>query len=296
MTTYITTEGHVYHIEADIMQPDMLVFSDGHSLKVTDGATILPLVGSAQQSGYVEGIGSAARFNRITGFSQISSTTIVTADNYNHCLRIVERTSLSTSVLAGLCQTSGNSDGQDARFSYPWSVIRDPKSSTQILVSDRRNSVVKQVELVVGFTRTLIRNGLENPTGMALDSERGRLLIANYHYISEYEMESQTLSTLTGTPTPGYAEGRLGLAKYNFPREMAFLSSDVTLVADRFNHRVRVVNTTSNSVSSICAGDQTTRDGPANQFCGLDLPFSLLVNTNTIYTGQDGAIRRMTCE
>ena len=298
MTTYIKTTSHVYHIEVDISDPEILLFSDLSSLKTTDGNQTLLVVGSDIESGYIEAAGLAARFNKITGFTQISPTIIVIADYENNCLRVVEWTSLSTLTLAGVCKTYGNRDGSDARFSGPWSVMRHPKSASQILVTDYKNSAVRQVDLVTRITRTLISrgSGLERPAGIMADPSGNHLLIVNRQHISRYDFQSQNLSKVVSHTTSGNSDkNHFYQALFNDPIELARLSDDVMLIADLLNDRVAVVSTEENFVSSICTANWTTRDGPVKK-CGLSYPWSLLVTDKEIYVGENGAIRSVTCE
>ena len=65
MSTYITTESWVHHMEIDKRNDGNILFSDNHALKSTDGNITLTIAGQATKSGYREGIGESVRFTEI---------------------------------------------------------------------------------------------------------------------------------------------------------------------------------------------------------------------------------------
>ena len=62
----------MYHIEEDEFVPGNLLFADLNALKTTDGTTTSLIAGSATTRGYLEDVGSNAKFNRIFSFLQLS--------------------------------------------------------------------------------------------------------------------------------------------------------------------------------------------------------------------------------
>ena len=295
MKTFIRINHWVYHMEVDLTNTEELIFSRLSSLYTTDGVSNSLLTGSAHQRGYKDGDLTEARFNVTTGFNQLNSTSIVIVDYLNHCLRLVDRYSRSVSTLAGLCETSGNVDGLNTRFYYPRSVIKDPTSDSQILVTDTENHAVRLVNLMTRNTTTLISSGLHLPRGITVDWNGKNLLVMNSNYMIEYNILSKTLLSVTGVTEGGDSDGNLKQARYYEPCELVPLSPDIIIVADRANNKIKVVNRADDSVSSICSGDNTNRDGPA-QSCATYDPNSLLVTGRTIYVGGARGIRTLTCE
>ena len=72
MSTRLTTEELVYHMEADLYSPGNILFSDRSSLKTSGGEKTVTIAGSASGRGYIEGGGDTARFDQIFGFTQLS--------------------------------------------------------------------------------------------------------------------------------------------------------------------------------------------------------------------------------
>ena len=299
MKTFITTEHTVQHMEMDL-DSDFLFFSEKHALKKTNGTSTLPVVGVGSQRGYQEGVGPEARFYVLMGFTQINSTSILTADWGNHCLRLVDKISFTTSTLAGHCRSSGTTDGgpDEARFYWPYSIVRDPTTESDVVVTDEGSSIVRQVNLRTGFTKTLVSRSsrLRFPLGMVADFSGRELLITTRTGISGYNARLQRLRIIAGKKDRlGYSDKSLRRSFFRWPRAVVQLSDDIILVADTDNNRLRVLNMANDTVSSICTGREKTKNTIATN-CGLERPDSLLVEGEKIYIGQRGAIRTLRCE
>ena len=72
MTTFLQTERTVVHLQRDLYIPGNILFSDSSAMKTTDRSSTSLIAGSTNQSGYVEGVGSQARFYYILSFLQLS--------------------------------------------------------------------------------------------------------------------------------------------------------------------------------------------------------------------------------
>lgn len=295
VSTFITTNGWVWHIEIDLDDNTQLLFADGNAIRLTDGVMLSEVAGIATQSGYTEGVGEDARFDDITGFTQINDTHVAAADHHNHCLRWVNRLNRVTSPLAGECGSSGNIDGLNARFKNPYAVIRDKNSSTLLIVTDYRNHAVRLVEVITRRTETLINIGLYGPRGISLDENGENLYIANFNYINKYNMESQALTDVAGNGSNGYGDGRLHEAQFSNLRHLIGLSDNLLLVVDGNNLRLRLIDIENDSVTSICNGEKKTEDG-TQKSCSLNDPFSLVLGESQIYIGEIRAIRTLPCE
>ena len=108
---FTTTSYTVYHMESDLYIPGNVIYTDSCSIKTSNGTGSQVIAGNTTQYGYLEGTGSAAQFNYIQGFTQISSTQIVVSDTSNGCLRLVDIVSGKTSQFAGQCTKRGYQDG-----------------------------------------------------------------------------------------------------------------------------------------------------------------------------------------
>ena len=84
-------------MQEDLFIPGNIVYSEGKSLKTTNGRTKQLIAGDSGVYGYAEGIGVDAYFKYIASFLQLNSTTLLVVDSGNHCLRLVDRITTTTS-------------------------------------------------------------------------------------------------------------------------------------------------------------------------------------------------------
>ena len=129
-TDIISNSDYVLHMELDRYRPGYIVYPDKHALMTSNGTTTHLIAGSSTQEGYREGVGADARFNDIGGFTQISVKLVVVADTDNNCMRLIDRTTNTTSSFSGQCKSDGDrgyEDGRPGQFRYPWSVVIDQR-------------------------------------------------------------------------------------------------------------------------------------------------------------------------
>ena len=89
---------------------------------------------------------------------------------------------------------------------------------------------------------TVVKTGLAEPRGIAiLDS--GAIAVSENHAIRLIDPLTQNLTYLSGASTPGFTNGPPDLAKFNTPHQIAKAPNGSLVVADRLNHRVRLVDT-----------------------------------------------------
>lgn len=240
----------VYHIEADLSIPGNLLYSDRHALRTTDGNITTTIAGSESESGYLEGIGSAARFNYVTGFAQISTYLMVLVDNGNNCLRFVNRITTQTYQFAGNCSNWGE------RF-YP-KLILGSNYASRIAV-DQQN---KHQLLVTNkdFLSSIRIFGI--PDKETLYKSR---------YISQFiqDPRSTNIYVVTRASLERYdrkTNTSVILAEYDGSNELRALT-DVVLIADNtfllasyLDNKLIMLDLARNSSFSIFLGEDPTKD------------------------------------
>ena len=134
--------GNPTGIECD---SDGNIYVAGHSthvIRVIDiDGNVRTIAGEANQSGDVDGIGSAARFWRPYGLTLDLDGNILVADEWNHKIRKVTPDGVVT-TLAGT-GVLGNKNGlaAEAEFNYPWDITLD--SEGNIYIGDGYNYVIR---------------------------------------------------------------------------------------------------------------------------------------------------------
>jgi hypothetical protein len=295
MATLITTEKTVNHMEIDNLDSAKLLYSEGSALKNTNESMAWTVAGDVSEYGYVEGECISARFNTIYGFTQINASTVILADTFNCCLRIVDRHSFLTEQFAGTCENWGYRDGQDTLFKLPHSVLKNARTNNSLFVTDHGKSALRVVNVLTRMTSTLISIGLYNPTGLAFDPLQQKLLISNSYYITALDLDTNSSINIAGSGGPGFSDGSLSKARFNNPDELTYLTHQIIAVAEGANNRLKVVDRKNNVVTSICDGYSKTTDG-STLVCSLSRPTSLLLLNGTLYIGQEGAIRMIECK
>jgi sugar lactone lactonase YvrE len=105
------------------------------------------------------------------------------------------------------------------------------------------------------------QNGNPEPGGgIALSTDKTTLYVADSesHLIRAIDLASGTISTLSGTPgESGFADGPVATASWFYPTDLAIVGA-LLVVADTNNHRVRQIDLTTGTVSTIAGnGDPT---------------------------------------
>lgn len=296
MKTLIRLDRTVLHMEWDLVDMENILLASAHALHFTDRLTVTTLVGSAYQSGYLEGRSTAARFSYVPSFAQLNATSVVLADAYNHCIRLVHRDNYITQPIAGSFKVNGSKDGTDALFDQPFSIIKDFRSPIILLIADKLNHALRQLNIQTREVKTIIHssNALHKPRRLRFDSLHLNLLISNCNFISKYDLNAQYPYILTGTTTPGFKDGAMAEAEFNAPFTAISMSPQVMIVAENDNDRLRIINTATSMVTSICTGEHVTIDGSVDD-CALESPIEILEKDGMLYIGQCDSIRTLPC-
>lgn len=319
-TLYIETESYVWHMERDILHQKNLLFSDGNALKTSDGVTTSTIIGNATISGYINAVGAEARFQYITGFIQLDARRVIVVDNGNNCVRLVDRVTRTAEPLVGQCSRYGYVDGvgDQALFAGPWSIVQDQSDHNVVIVTDRYNNALRSIDLRDNSVSTLhIGGGLYRPRAFIWSEKE--LWITGYTNITSFSVEKKRVSLIAGSVIVGDNDGDLetvehrnttlgklfslssangqpptdnpaylfrDLPKFKDILEIVSVDKGVFLVVDRGNGKLRLLDTTQNSVSSIC-------DGEDGRTCRVLSPAAILSLGDNVYIGDYRSIKRL---
>ena len=227
-----------------------------HTLrKVTWQGVVSTLAGSTGTAGSVDGVGSAARFNRLQGLAIDGGNNLYVADTNNHAIRKVALSTGVVTTVAGLAGSSGSVDGSGsvARFSFPSGVAVD--SAGTLYVADTENHTIRTIP-PSGLVSTLA--GLagssgsadgtgsaarfDSPTDVAVDLS-GNVYVADTDNFTIRKIVSSTgaVSTVAGLAgTSGSTDGSGSAVRFFGPTGIAVYPDTTLYVADTNNHTVRV--------------------------------------------------------
>ena len=243
--------------------------------KITLVGDVTTFAGSTN-SGYANGTGSAARFNKPAGLAVDSANNLYVADEGNNCIRKITSAGVVT-TLAGGSTNYGFADGtgNGASFAWPDGVALD--SSGNLWVADTMNNRIRKVTSG-GVVTTLAGTGtwgfvngagnvaqFKYPVALTLDSAGNIYVADERNNMIRKITPAGAVSTFAGSGTMAYADGTGLLASFDYPRGLAFDSAGNLFVADSGNSRLRKI--TPDAVVTTVAGNgyYGKTDGPGTQ-------------------------------
>ncbi len=193
--------------------------------KVTSAGVVTTIAGVAGASGFVDGIGSIARFHGPQGLA-LGGSNLFVADTNNNAIRMVDigtgaidPVPGAVTTVSGLSGIAGITDGSytQAQFHYPSGVVMDGNSN--LYVADTDNHTLRKSPMTSVFT----------PAGLAGVS--------------------------------GSTDGIGTAARFNFPTGVALDGGGNVYVADTNNHTIRFVGALLAPTISVQPQSQTVTAG-----------------------------------
>jgi sugar lactone lactonase YvrE len=273
--------------------------TDQHRVrKVTPGGVITTLAGGVS-GGFSDGQGADARFQNPHGMAVDASGNTYVADWNNHRIRKITPAGVA-STLAG-DGTAGFVDGPGAtaRFNGPQGVALDGVGN--VYVADGGNQRIRTIT-PAGVVATLAGSGaagfadgpgaaaqFSNPLGLALDGVGNDYVSdAGNHRIRKVRPTGEVTS-LAGDGTLGFADGPGPSARFAFPQGLAVDGAGKLYVADRDNHRIRVVDPLGVVTTLAGTGSVGFSNGPGSGAL-FSKPQGLAVDaTGTVYVVEEGS-------
>ncbi len=253
---------------------DLLVslFADGSTFDdrivrlAADGT--MTTVAGAEAKGFVDGVGSEARFWGPAGLWNDGAGTLYVADEVNYAIRTIDLATGTVSTYAGGTSV-GSSDGTgtQARFTGPQGIVA-AASGEIAYVADTGSSTIRKVSLGKGQVTTLagaagqVGSGdgaladarFNNPSGLALDDKNQLLYVADVQNqrIRQMNLRAGTVTTLTPTLAPGDA-----FSGFRSPSGVALFGGSL-FVTDYDRHVVAAIDLKQGLLSTV-AGQPDVR-------------------------------------
>lgn len=256
----------------------------GHRIrKINVSTKAVTTVAGNGTSGYADGVGTAARFSYPSGICISTDGTILYVSDYgNSYIRkiIIATQTVSTIAGNGTFAYADNIIGLSAAFNSPTDIVNNGDSI--LYITDTENQLIRKFNISTTEVSTLagmvgvagFQNGIGTnaafryPKGMAVSEDGTTLFVADNgnNMIRSINLSTKNVITVAGDGTAGYANNSNGLlAKLNSPNGVAIVlgNPDLLYVADNANHRIRQINLSTTSVTTI-AGDGSVP--PASTF------------------------------
>ena len=238
------------------------------------------------------------------------------ADKLNHRVRMVDGNQTITTV-AGGTKAGYDGDGGVATQAY----LKSPEDiavtdAGVLYISDSGNRRIRRVDLATGVITTVAGNGKRRrpsegddgpaleasfePYGLALDGAGGLLIVDQYnHRVCRLDLESGELSTVAGRGRGFDGDGDLAEgAKLSRPTAVAVSSTGDIYVTDTGNRRVRVISSSTGTISTIAGSDSASFSGDGGRATGAGMsgPYGVAIDgADNVYLSDffDHRVRRV---
>lgn len=228
-----------------------------------------PLTLGGPANGFVDGDTlNVAQFNRPSGCAIGPDGRLYVADRDNHAVRVLDvagnltRTFLNQAKglnrpvgvavdPGGNVYVANNGDGtvrQFDQFGNPGPVVGNLGTLMAIALDSRTNLYVAELGGTVRRISpagevSVLAQGLNRPRGLALLND-GSIAVTVEHAVQRIDPVTRSVRLLAGSTTiAGFTNGPAALAKFNTPQHIVQAPNGTLVVADRFNHQVRLVTT-----------------------------------------------------
>ena len=281
-------DDRIQHMAPDPQTAGNIIFADSHAFFTTDGEIVTLIAGSLYtQSGFQEGSGIDARFEKIKSFVTVNDSMIITADAGNRCLILVDLARQETKHFSGLCggsnETLTDGDSNTARFSTLTSVQIDQLYNIgQLLVMDDGVTIKwRSVEISTGTVTTVLEDQGVNDALDFVQFPRYQLLsvvILN----QEGSNRLDTYNTADGTTMSLPFD--VGYSAKSIPIDASMLVGSVP-----GEDKIYIGNS---DTYQICSGAQGDVNADLSS-CQLNRPLALLIDNDTLFISVTNGIKRV---
>ncbi len=215
-----------------------------HYVRAISAGTVSTFAGGGKI--YIkDGLKTEWKFWKVLGLAVGLQGKLYATDNFHHL--VVEIWGANIKLLAGyrdsafLKGVKGGNNGSptNAKFQYPRGLALGPGGV--VYVADAGNGSVRKIQ--PGITVTTVKSGLSGPQDLAVDLSNGNIYVAESgaHKIHVID-KNGGFKLLAGTGGVGVTDGPGATAKFSSPTGLAVDKNGYLFVADRANHRIRVIN------------------------------------------------------
>lgn len=216
------------------------------------------------------GLATGAKINSPCGIGTDTAGNIYIADDLNHVIRKLTKSTGIITTIAGTGISGYSGDGGlavNAKIYNPGDVSCDKYGN--IYIADQNNNVIRKISMATGIITTIAGNGtqgysgdggpatsaqLKTPVGVTVDKFNNIYIAdANNHCIRKVDGGTGIITTITGNGTLGFSGdgGLASLALVNHPSKVILDSIGNLYFTDEANNRVRKIMAATNIIQTI---------------------------------------------
>ncbi|MBN1960644.1 MAG: hypothetical protein JW841_06835 [Deltaproteobacteria bacterium] len=225
----------------------VFVTDDGHAIRKVAIATgeVTTLAGTADTSGYIDGTGAAARFNRPTGMA-VAGELLFVADSSNHLIRQVAIASAEVSTFVGNTnKTAGDGIGEEVGFGS----LKDLAIADGYLYAvEPFNFKIRKIA-IDSKTVSSFAESYNYVEGILIDNE---YIYVSYRHdaILKISLVDGKAQKIAGIYKVGFADGDISVASFAYPSGITKVDN-VFYIAERDNNTVRKLDLNSQQVTTF---------------------------------------------
>lgn len=270
-----------------------------HRILLTDAKGKITQIFGGGTAGFKDGSPSTARFFSPQGLC-FGDGGLYVADTGNHAIRFIDIARRSVTTVAGNGRQAGSvgaeAKGTEVGLSSPWDVAcRDGTLYIAMAGSHqiwRLNTRTQRIALFAGSGREDIADG--NLSAAAFSQPSGLSLFDHWLYVADAEDSavrridlrsgSEKVETLVGTGLFDFGDhdGAFANAKLQHVQGVAALDKDRILIADTYNHKLKMLDLRSRTVASLAGNGKPGKEFNLNEPGGLAVlgDTALIADTN----------------
>ena len=251
---------------------------------------VTTLAGST--TGYLDGIGTAAKFNSPTGLCiSADGLSLYLADYLGHRIRKVNLSNNAVTTIAG-DGAAGALDGTglDAQFSTPTGLAQS-SDGLYLYIADNGNSLIRRITVATNEVITIAGNGsfgfgnnsngllasFNQPTDIKVAPGDSVIYISDTenHVIRKMNLLTTSVTTFVGiAQTPDFVDANGTSAGFRFPAGLSISTDGLSLfLADGGNHRIRRINLVTKDVTTVAgSGAQGAADNATGSLATFNAP------------------------
>ena len=226
---------------------------DNNAIRKVEPNGMLTTIAGQATADYLDGTGTNAKFKNPCGVAVDSNNNIYVADTYNHRIRKITPEGVVTTFAGSGTGTFADGTGTAASFNQPYGLAVD--SNNNVFVADTGNRRIRKITPQMVVTTIAGNESLGtivDGTGssasigvvitITIDSN-DNIFFTDYdmykHYIRKLTPQG-VITTIAGSES-GYADGIGSSAKFSTSFGIAVDANNNIIVADSFNHRIRMI-------------------------------------------------------